>query len=52
MLALRKSRMAASHPFFRGGFRPFFFWRRGMGRRRADAVADGPGWCPHTPNGV
>jgi uncharacterized protein involved in response to NO len=25
MLALRKSRMAASHPFFRGGFRPFFF---------------------------
>lgn len=25
MLALRKARMAASHPFFRGGFRPFFF---------------------------
>ena len=25
MLALRKSRMAATHPFFRGGFRPFFF---------------------------
>ena len=25
MLALRRSRMAASHPFFRGGFRPFFF---------------------------
>jgi uncharacterized protein involved in response to NO len=24
MLALRKSRMAASYPFFRGGFRPFF----------------------------
>ena len=25
MLALRRSRMAASPPFFRGGFRPFFF---------------------------
>jgi uncharacterized protein involved in response to NO len=25
MLALRRSRMAAAHPFFRGGFRPFFF---------------------------
>jgi len=25
MLALRKKRMAASHPFLRGGFRPFFF---------------------------
>jgi uncharacterized protein involved in response to NO len=25
MLALRRRRMAASHPFFRGGFRPFFF---------------------------
>ena len=25
MLALRRSRMAASYPFFRGGFRPFFF---------------------------
>jgi len=25
MLALRKRRMAASHPFLRGGFRPFFF---------------------------
>lgn len=25
MLALRKSRMAATHPFLRGGFRPFFF---------------------------
>jgi uncharacterized protein involved in response to NO len=25
MLALRRSRMSASHPFFRGGFRPFFF---------------------------
>lgn len=25
MLALRKSRMAAAHPFLRGGFRPFFF---------------------------
>jgi uncharacterized protein involved in response to NO len=25
MLALRKRRMAAAHPFFRGGFRPFFF---------------------------
>jgi uncharacterized protein involved in response to NO len=24
MLALRKSRMAATHPFLRGGFRPFF----------------------------
>lgn len=24
MLALRKSRMAAAHPLFRGGFRPFF----------------------------
>ena len=24
MLALRKQRMADSHPFFRGGFRPFF----------------------------
>ena len=24
MLALRKRRMAESHPFFRGGFRPFF----------------------------
>jgi len=24
MLALRRRRMAASHPFFRGGFRPFF----------------------------
>ena len=26
MLALRRSRMAASLPFFRGGFRPFFFF--------------------------
>ena len=25
MLALRRRRMAAAHPFFRGGFRPFFF---------------------------
>src|SRR5512144_1737002 len=25
MLALRRRRMAASHPLFRGGFRPFFF---------------------------
>lgn len=25
MLALRRARMAASPPFFRGGFRPFFF---------------------------
>ena len=25
MLALRRRRMAASHPFFRGGFRPLFF---------------------------
>jgi uncharacterized protein involved in response to NO len=25
MLALRRRRMAESHPFFRGGFRPFFF---------------------------
>ena len=25
MLALRRSRMAASPPFLRGGFRPFFF---------------------------
>ena len=25
MLALRRSRMAATHPFLRGGFRPFFF---------------------------
>ena len=25
MLALRKRRMAATHPFLRGGFRPFFF---------------------------
>jgi len=25
MLALRKKRMAATHPFLRGGFRPFFF---------------------------
>jgi uncharacterized protein involved in response to NO len=25
MVALRRRRMAASHPFFRGGFRPFFF---------------------------
>lgn len=25
MLALRRRREAASHPFFRGGFRPFFF---------------------------
>lgn len=25
MLALRRSRMAGSYPFFRGGFRPFFF---------------------------
>lgn len=25
MLALRKRRLAAAHPFFRGGFRPFFF---------------------------
>ena len=25
MLALRRRRMAQSHPFFRGGFRPFFF---------------------------
>ena len=25
MLALRKARMAATHPFFRGAFRPFFF---------------------------
>ena len=25
MLALRRSRMAAAHPFLRGGFRPFFF---------------------------
>jgi uncharacterized protein involved in response to NO len=25
MLALRRQREAASHPFFRGGFRPFFF---------------------------
>lgn len=25
MLALRRRRMGASHPFFRGGFRPFFF---------------------------
>jgi uncharacterized protein involved in response to NO len=25
MLALRKRRMAAAHPFFQGGFRPFFF---------------------------
>jgi len=25
MLALRKARMAAAPPFFRGGFRPFFF---------------------------
>ncbi len=25
MLALRRRRDAASHPFFRGGFRPFFF---------------------------
>jgi len=25
MLALRRRRMASSHPFFRGGFRPFFF---------------------------
>ncbi len=25
MLELRKHRMAASHPFLRGGFRPFFF---------------------------
>ena len=25
MLALRKKRMAAAHPFLRGGFRPFFF---------------------------
>ncbi len=25
MLALRKTRMAATHPFLRGGFRPFFF---------------------------
>lgn len=25
MLALRKRRMAAAHPFLRGGFRPFFF---------------------------
>jgi uncharacterized protein involved in response to NO len=25
MLALRRRRMADSHPFFRGGFRPFFF---------------------------
>lgn len=25
MLALRKARMAATHPFLRGGYRPFFF---------------------------
>jgi len=25
MLALRRGRMAATHPFLRGGFRPFFF---------------------------
>src|SRR5512142_633701 len=25
MLALRRRRMAATHPFLRGGFRPFFF---------------------------
>ena len=25
MLALRKARMAAAHPFLRGGFRPFFY---------------------------
>jgi uncharacterized protein involved in response to NO len=25
MLALRRRRMASAHPFFRGGFRPFFF---------------------------
>lgn len=25
MLALRRKRMAAAHPFLRGGFRPFFF---------------------------
>lgn len=25
MLALRRRRMAAAHPFLRGGFRPFFF---------------------------
>jgi uncharacterized protein involved in response to NO len=25
MLALRRARLAASHPFLRGGFRPFFF---------------------------
>lgn len=25
MLALRKARLAAAHPFLRGGFRPFFF---------------------------
>jgi uncharacterized protein involved in response to NO len=25
MLALRRTRLAASHPFLRGGFRPFFF---------------------------
>jgi uncharacterized protein involved in response to NO len=24
MLALRKKRMAETHPFLRGGFRPFF----------------------------
>jgi uncharacterized protein involved in response to NO len=26
MLALRRRRMAAAHPLFRGGFRPFFFF--------------------------
>jgi len=29
MLALRKRRMAASHPFLRGGFRPFFLGAAG-----------------------
>ena len=29
MLARRKRRMAASHPFLRGGFRPFFFGAAG-----------------------
>lgn len=31
MLALRKRRMASAHPFFRGGFRPFFFFGAAWG---------------------
>jgi uncharacterized protein involved in response to NO len=60
MLALRRRREAASHPFFRGGFRPFFFggpawavvaltlWLLTLGGRVALPVAVDPlAWHRH-----